>query len=60
MSQCKQCDNFDLSSNICLVDGSKGYENKKCLHEKCDKYIEGHWTTNEDEHFYVGEMNNEC
>lgn len=50
MSQCKNCENFDLSSNVCLIDGSKGYENQKCLHENCDKFKQGHWTTNEDEH----------
>lgn len=50
MSQCKNCNNFDLSENICLIDGSKGYENQKCLHENCDKFKQGHWTTNEDEH----------
>ena len=50
MSQCKNCNNFDLFENICLVDNSKGYENQKCLHENCDKFEQGHWTTNEDEH----------
>lgn len=51
MSECKSCENFDLSTNECLVDGSKGYADQKCLHYNCDKYVAGKWGTNEDEHF---------
>lgn len=50
MSECKSCDNFDLSTNTCLVDGSKGYVNQKSLHCNCDKYVAGKWGTNENEH----------
>lgn len=55
MSKCSSCENFDMCANECLIDGSKCYENQKCLHENCPKYIEGKWTTNEDEHipFYT-------
>ena len=49
-NECISCENFDLSANVCLIDGSKGYANKKCLHINCDRYAIGHWTTNEDEH----------
>lgn len=49
MSECKSCENFDLSTNKCLVDGSKGYVDQKCLHYNCDKYVAGKWGTNEDE-----------
>ena len=61
MIQCKHCNNFDLSDNTCLIDGSKGYKNQKCLHENCNKFEQGHWTTNEDEHkpLYVG-RGNDC
>lgn len=41
--ECKSCENFDLSTNECLIDGSIGYENQACLHSDCEKYSETTW-----------------
>lgn len=40
---CKSCDNFDLCTNTCLINGKKGYVNQICLHPNCANYKEGDW-----------------
>ena len=42
--ECKNCNNFDLSENVCLIDNSKGYKNKKCLHPNCQRWQKGEWS----------------
>ena len=41
--ECKNCENFDISANTCLIDNSKGYNKGTPLHEDCEKYKEVHW-----------------
>ena len=41
--ECKHCEFCDLFNNLCLIDNSKCYENKKCLHEDCPKFKDGEW-----------------
>ena len=43
---CKHCENFDLQNNTCMIDGSKGYVNQKCVHMNCEHYQTGSWNTN--------------
>lgn len=43
--ECKHCELCDLITNRCLLDQSKCYENKKCLHEDCKKFKEGNFCT---------------
>lgn len=57
MDCCKSCNNCDLIDNICLIDGTKCYENKVCLRGNCHQYSPGHWQTNEDEHHYIPKAN---
>lgn len=40
---CKHCEFCALFLNLCLLDESKCYENKKCLHENCKKFKPGKW-----------------
>ena len=41
--ECKSCENFDLSTNVCLQKNEPGYsENKECLHKDCADWIQGH------------------
>jgi len=43
MTECKHCEHFDLFTNECLIDNSKGYENKVCLHYNCAHYEDAKW-----------------
>lgn len=43
LPECKNCNNCDLYSNECLIDGSKCYENQVCIHKNCENYKEGEW-----------------
>ena len=41
--ECKSCENFDLSTNICLQHNEPGYsESKKCLHTNCKDWTQCH------------------
>lgn len=42
-SECKHCEFCDLLNNRCLIDQSKCYVNKKCLHKDCKSYKRGEW-----------------
>lgn len=41
--ECKNCENFDLSTNVCLQHNELGYnENKECLHKACKDWTQCH------------------
>lgn len=41
--ECKSCENFDLSANVCLQHDEPGYnENKECLHKDCKDWTQCH------------------
>ena len=41
--ECKSCENFDLSTNVCLQHNEPGYnENKECLHKDCKDWTQCH------------------
>lgn len=42
--RCMSCENCDLITNTCLVDGRKCYENGVSLYPDCEKYEKGHWS----------------
>jgi len=41
--ECGSCNNCDLYTNECLIDGSKCYINQVCLNPNCKHYKEGEW-----------------
>jgi len=41
--ECLDCENFDLSTNICLQHSELGYnDNKECIHTGCSDWVHCH------------------